>query len=72
MRMNEIANVYSRKPRKIKNNKCDNVNVENNCLNNNTKKKRVMLVMGLEVEESFSPIDEATAKRVVMPSPCQG
>ena len=40
MRMNEIASVYSRKPRKIKNNKRDNVNVENNYFNNNTMKKK--------------------------------
>ena len=39
--MNEIANVYSRKPRKIKNNKSDNVNVENNLfINNNNMKKK--------------------------------
>ena len=40
MRMNEIANVYYRKPRKIKNDKRDNVNVENNYFNNNTMKKK--------------------------------
>ena len=31
-----------------------------------------MILVGVEVKESFGPIDEAIAKRVAMLSPCQG